>query len=129
MNGKRLLDTNTVIRLFAHDPAVEKRFDANPDVILPIFVVGELYYGAQKSRSVQETCEKIDMFAAKIEVLGGDLRTAYECGEIKNELRAKGRMIPENDLWIAALARQRDLTVVSSDRHFAEVDNLRWESW
>jgi tRNA(fMet)-specific endonuclease VapC len=38
-------------------------------------------------------------------------------------------MIPENDIWIAALARQYDLTVVSSDRHFAEVNNLRWESW
>jgi tRNA(fMet)-specific endonuclease VapC len=80
MNGKRLLDTNTVIRLFAHDPAVEQRFDANPDLILPMFVLGELYYGAQKSRSVQENCEKIDKFAATIEVLGGNLGAAYEFG-------------------------------------------------
>ncbi len=129
MNGKRLLDTNIVIRLFAHDPAVEQRFDANPDVILPIFVLGELYYGAQKSRSVQENCEKIDRFVASIKVLGGNLGTASEFGRIKNELRLKGRMIPENDLWIAALARQYDLTLVSGDQHFAEVDNLRWESW
>ena len=38
-------------------------------------------------------------------------------------------MIPPNDLWIAASARQNDLTLVSSDQHFAEVDNLRWEQW
>jgi tRNA(fMet)-specific endonuclease VapC len=44
-------------------------------------------------------------------------------------LRIKGRPIPENDIWIAATARQHDLTLVSRDRHFAEVDNLRWEQW
>ena len=38
-------------------------------------------------------------------------------------------MIPVCDLWIAALARQHDLILVSRDRHFAEVDNLRWEQW
>jgi len=129
MNGEFLLDTNVVIRLFAHDLAVKRQFDANPDVLLPIFVLGELYYGAQKSALAQANCERIDKFAARIIVLTGDVATAYEFGRIKNELRLKGRMIPENDLWIAALARQYDLILVSGDRHFAEVDNLRWESW
>ena len=38
-------------------------------------------------------------------------------------------MIPENDLGIAALARQFDLTLISGDRHFAEVDGLRQMQW
>lgn len=129
MTGEFLLDTNIVIRLFAHDRAVERRFDANPEVLLPIFVLGELYYGAQKSLLVRENCEKIDVFAARVEILGGNIGTAYEFGRIKNELRLKGRMIPESDLWIAALASQYDLTLVSRDRHFAEVKNLRQEQW
>jgi tRNA(fMet)-specific endonuclease VapC len=129
MSGNFLLDTNTVIRLFAHDRAVEGLFDADPEVCLPIFVLGELYYGARKSRRVRENCHKIDDFASRVEVLLGDIDTAREFGKIKYELQLKGRMIPENDLWIAALARQLNLTLVSADRHFKEVDNLRLEQW
>ena len=129
MNGEFLLDTNTAIRLLSHDQAVEDHFRARPEVLLPVFALGELYYGAQKSRKVQENCQKVDMFAARVEILGADIGTAREFGKIKNELRLKGRMIPVNDLWIASSARQHDLTVVSDDRHFAEVENLRWEQW
>ena len=129
MNGEFLLDTNVVIRLFAHDPAVERRFDANPGIIVPIFVLGELYYGAQKSLLVQGNCLKIEKFVARVNVLLGNVATAQEFGSIKNELRLKGRMIPDGDLWIAALARQYDLTLVSGDRHFAEVERLRLDQW
>jgi tRNA(fMet)-specific endonuclease VapC len=129
MNGEYLLDTNIVIRLFAHDRAVERRFDANPDVFLPIFVLGELYYGALKSLLVQQNCEKIEEFAARVEILAGNAGTAFQFGKIKSELRLKGKMIPDNDLWIAGVARQYDLTLVSGDQHFAEVENLRWEQW
>jgi len=129
MNGEFLLDTNVVIRLLAHDQAVRRRLDDNADIFVPIFALGELYYGAQKSLHTQENLKKINDFVADIEVLSGDIGTAYSFGEIKNELRLTGRMIPVCDLWIAALARQHDLTLVSRDGHFAEVENLRWEQW
>lgn len=129
MNGDFLLDTNTVIRLFAHDQTVERQFDADPRILLPIFVLGELYYGALKSSLVDENCRRIDDFLGRVEILYATLGTAYDFGMIKTELERKGRMIPQNDIWIAATARQHDLTLVSSDRHFAEVENLRWEQW
>ncbi len=129
MNGEFLLDTNTAIHLLSRDQAVENQFRAKPEVLLPVFALGELYYGAQKSHKAQENCQKIELFAARVETLGADIGTAHEFGRIKNELRLKGRMIPVNDLWIASLARQHNLTVVSRDRHFAEVENLRWEQW
>jgi tRNA(fMet)-specific endonuclease VapC len=129
MNGDFLLDTNTVIRFFAHDRAVERQFSDNPQILLPIFVLGELYYGALKSSLVGENCRRIDDFLDRVEILYADIGTAHEFGTIKTELERKGRMIPQNDLWIAALARQHDLTLVSHDRHFSEVDNLRWEQW
>ena len=129
MTGEFLLDTNTAIHLLSHDQAVEDQFRAKPEVLLPVFALGELYYGAQKSHKAQENCRKIELFAARIETLDADIGTAREFGRIKNELRLNGRMIPVNDLWIAALARQHDLTLVSRDRHFAEVESLRWEQW
>jgi tRNA(fMet)-specific endonuclease VapC len=125
MNGKFLLDTNTVIRAFAHDEAIEQRFESNSLIILPIFVLGELYFGALKSSLVNENCGRIDDFLHRVEILYATLGTAYEFGVIKNELVRKGRMIPQNDLWIAASACQHSLTLVSDDRHFAEVENLR----
>ena len=128
MTGEFLLDTNTAIHLLSHDQAVEDQFRAKPEVLLPVFALGELYYGAQKSHKAQENCRKIELFAARSRrstpILG-----RHRIRKDQNELRLKGRMIPVNDLWIASLARQHDLTVVSRDRHFAEVDNLRWEQW
>jgi tRNA(fMet)-specific endonuclease VapC len=50
-------------------------------------------------------------------------------GEIKNQLRAKGRPIPENDIWIAAIAIQYQLILVVPDGHFHEVGGLQVEVW
>jgi tRNA(fMet)-specific endonuclease VapC len=129
MTGSLLLDTNIVVGLFIDDPAIAGHFLQSPDVALSVTVLGELYYGAQKSNRVDENLARIDQFLEGVTVIDNDIATAYEYGAIRNELRLKGRPIPENDLWIAALARQHDLTVVSRDRHFAEVENLRWEQW
>jgi tRNA(fMet)-specific endonuclease VapC len=54
---------------------------------------------------------------------------ARQYGVIKNALRAKGRPIPENDIWIAAIAMQYHLTLVARDGHFQEVDGLVVGQW
>ena len=59
--------------------------------------------------------------------VGGDV--AKEYGVVKQELRRKGRPIPENDIWIAATARQLKLALVTRDRHFDEVDGLTKVDW
>ncbi|HEY4572503.1 MAG TPA: PIN domain-containing protein [Thermoanaerobaculia bacterium] len=41
----------------------------------------------------------------------------------------KGRPIPENDIWIAASARQHGLTLATRDGHFDDVDGLITETW
>ncbi|MFM7324349.1 MAG: PIN domain-containing protein, partial [Nodosilinea sp.] len=50
-------------------------------------------------------------------------------GEVKNRLRFKGRPLPENDVWIAAVALQHDLILVTRDAHFQEVENLQTVGW
>jgi tRNA(fMet)-specific endonuclease VapC len=71
----------------------------------------------------------VDKFAAANRVLGCDSTTAQHYGEIKKVLREKGRPIPENDIWIAATAKQHDLTVASRDNHFDYIDGLSTEHW
>ena len=129
MNGKFLLDTNIVVALFKDDQAIRGRLSQRPMVLLSAVVLGELYYGAQKSERLAKNLRQINRFLTRAAVVQSDAATAYEYSAIRNELRIKGRPIPENDLWIAAAARQHDLTLVSRDRHFAEVENLRCEQW
>ena len=92
-------------------------------------VLGELYYGARKSARVAANLARIDEFATSSAVLVCDTATAQEYGPIKNILRQKGRPIPENDISIAAIAQQYQLTLVSRDEHFREVDGLSVIRW
>jgi len=58
-----------------------------------------------------------------------DRGTADEYAEIRSELKRAGRPIPGNDLWIAALARQHALPLLSRDRHFDLVPGLKRVGW
>ena len=46
-----------------------------------------------------------------------------------NDLRAKGRPIPENDIWIAALSRQHKRMLATQDAHFDEIDGIETIKW
>lgn len=129
MSGRFLLDTNTVIAIFAEEPDVLERLETVEDVFVPVIVLGELYYGARKSAHAEANMARIEEFAAAAAVLSCDQVTAQQYGRIKNDLRAKGRPIPENDIWIAAVAAQHALTVVSRDDHFVDVTDLPREAW
>ena len=129
MNGSVLLDTNIVIGLFAKDQAVVTRLSQVNHVFLSSIVLGELYFGAYKSAHPDENGRRIDELASAGAVLVCDATTATHYGRIKTALREKGRPLPENDIWIAAVAQQHGLTVVSRDQHFKEVENLPVEVW
>src|SRR2546423_12698429 len=129
MTGKYLLDTNIVIAIFAGVTDVLERLTESNEVFLPTIVLGELYYEARKSTHVDANIGRIDELASSSVLLGCDLKTSRHYGQIKNNLRAKGRPIPENDIWIAAVAQQHGLTLVSRDAHFNEVDALLLRVW
>jgi tRNA(fMet)-specific endonuclease VapC len=112
MNGRHLLDTNIVIALFASDPDVMDFLNDAEEVFIPSIVIGELYYGAHKSSRAKENVARIDDFAASNVILSCDAETARWYGEAKDKLRQRGRPIPENDLWIAAIALQYDGSLV-----------------
>jgi tRNA(fMet)-specific endonuclease VapC len=129
MSGRYLLDTNIIIALFADEAVVKNNLDRADEVFLPCFAIGELYYGARKSGRTQENLAKVDELVANSAVLECDAQTARQYGEIKNRLRLKGRPLPENDIWIAALALQQDLILVTRDAHFHEVETLQIAIW
>ena len=62
-------------------------------------------------------------------VLNVDEHTAERYAEVRADLRRGGQPIPGNDVWLAALARQHALPILSRDRHFDFVPGLRRISW
>ncbi len=129
MNGRHLLDTNIIVALFKKDEEVQSHLATSTEVFVPSIAIGELYYGAQQSAHVAKNMDRVRVFASNAAVLACDAGTAEQYGKIKSELKSKGRPLPENDLWIAAIAKQYSLSVVTRDRHFKEIDGLLLEEW
>jgi tRNA(fMet)-specific endonuclease VapC len=124
VTGSLLLDTNIVIGLLANERSVVDRFSKDTGFYIPAIVVGELYFGAYNSGRVEKNLKRINAFLEKSTVLSIDRLTATYFASIRRLLRQKGKPIPENDVWIAALAQQYDLKVATRDDHFAVVDDL-----
>jgi len=124
-SGSFLLDTNIVIALLAGDETVLSNLDLAREVFVPAIVLGELFFGAAKSGRPFDNTSKVEQFAADRAILSCDLHVAREYGQLRQHLREKGRPIPENDIWIAATAKCHELVLVSRDRYYREVDDLR----
>lgn len=92
-------------------------------------MLGELYYGANKSNRTEERVEQVEGLEQKVVLLDCTKRTAKFYGKIKDELRQKGRPIPENDIWIAAIAREHKLVLAIRDKHFDQVEGLKVDKW
>jgi tRNA(fMet)-specific endonuclease VapC len=125
----KLLDTNVVVALLAGEEATRARFAGAGPSFLPSVVLGELVFGAHKSTRVKENLARIDAFVRDVPVIPSDADVARRYGETKAKLREKGRPIPENDIWIAAIGLHHQLTLVTRDEHFRNVDGLMLERW
>lgn len=131
MNGKDcLLDTNIIIGLFANESSIIEKIKTFPgSIFIPSIVLGELFYGAEQSTRKVENIKRIEELAEASLVLECDLETARSYGKVKSQLKIKGSPIPENDIWIAALADQHQLMLVTRDKHFNNIENLITEAW
>ena len=76
MNGKRLLDTNIIVAFLTEDQQVQERLDAVPELLVPMVVMGELYYGAAHSERPQQNVAMIETFARSCVLLGIDVENS-----------------------------------------------------
>jgi tRNA(fMet)-specific endonuclease VapC len=124
-----ILDTNALSALVEGDEALAVRLAEVQFPAIPVIVLGEYRYGIRSSRH-QATLEAwLEQNLIHFDILPIVERTTRTYAELRQELKTLGRPIPGNDLWIAALARQHRLAVVSRDRHFSLVPKLAVESW
>lgn len=124
-----ILDTNALSAFFKGDSDLNEFLSATGRQHLPTVVIGEYRFGLMRSRLRHHLQEQLNGLISDSIVLTIDLTTTIHYARVRDELSRLGTPIPENDVWVAALARQHDLPVVSRDRHFDRVAGIVRRGW
>jgi len=125
---KVLLDTNAYSALKRGVDRVVRPVTRSEKVFLSTVVAGELLAGFRQGSRLRKNLAELEAFIDNphVTVVPVSYVTADRFGRIAAALRAKGRPIPTNDIWIAAHAMETGADLLSFDAHFAEVDGLAW---
>ncbi len=132
MTRRYLLDTNVWVGLArGEDGLMTKIQGLGPSRIVSCSVVlAELMFGARKSQRVEANLIGVTRLLSPFESLPFDSDAASHYGVIRADLERAGTPIGSNDLLIAAIARSRDLLLVTRNmREFVRVAGLRVEQW
>jgi tRNA(fMet)-specific endonuclease VapC len=124
-----ILDTNALSAFVDGDAGLRKRIEHEFQLALPVIVLGEYLFGIRESRRRSRYQAWLDANLAVFLVLPVGVETSERYAELRSELKADGRPIPSNDVWIAALAREHGYGLVSRDQHFQAVRGLTWLTW
>jgi len=127
--GRYILDTNIISAWLEGDKQIADNIDNAEAIYVPIIVIGELYYGAAFSTQILKNVNNIRRITSHYEILSLDEETTINYGNIKSSLRKKGKPIPENDIWIGAISLQHEITLVTRDNHFSEIEDIKIKSW
>ncbi|MBN2444137.1 MAG: type II toxin-antitoxin system VapC family toxin [Spirochaetales bacterium] len=125
MSGNKIiLDTNQIIFILNNSGDISwlKKYDI---VYLPVIVIGELLFGALNSKNKDKNLEKLDKIIQKCTILNVTHLTSQIYAKIRLSLKKKGKPIPENDLWIAAICIEHNLPLLTADNHFREIEELK----
>ncbi|MEZ5402610.1 MAG: type II toxin-antitoxin system VapC family toxin [Bryobacteraceae bacterium] len=127
-----LLDTNIWIALArGEEQAVARLRALEPAQVVVCSVVrAELAFGARNSSRVEANLRGMQALLAPVDSLPFDDLAADHYGMIRADLVRIGKPIGAADLMIAAIARARDLVVVTRNTdEFVRVVGLRMEVW
>lgn len=120
------LDTNRLTDLFQGDTALAERLGVCDEVWIPLVVLAEIkagfYGGSQQHRN--EILLRRLLAKATVEVLLPSQETAEQYARLFVQLKRAGTPVPDNDLWIAALALEHDLVLITRDQHFQHIPQL-----
>ncbi|MBV9406257.1 MAG: type II toxin-antitoxin system VapC family toxin [Acidobacteriaceae bacterium] len=126
--GALLLDTSVVIDYLRNQPPLHQKIQAAAVLYIPHIVVGELLCGAYTTGS-EKALSHIREFCDACVLLLPTENTAEHYARIKAALAQAGTPIPENDIWIAAAAKQYDLPLATRDKHFSHVSGINVFHW
>ena len=124
-----ILDTNALSAAADREPSALAVVAEAERLAVPVIVLGEYRLGIAQSRHRASYENWLEEWISSVTVLDIDEETSQSYATLGLELKRKGRAIPTNDLWIAALCRQHALPIVSRDQHFDLVPGIRRLTW
>ena len=123
------LDTTIVIQHLRYPALVAEKMADFPRLYLPFAALGELHLGIYRSANSDRNLAKLRKFLENVAILRCEDSTCAEYGRIAARLTSAGKLIPQNDIWIAACAIERKLPLATSDQHFKNVEGLTVLNW
>jgi len=119
-----ILDTNALSAVADANPVVREKIANAAGPYLPVIVIGEYRYGLLSSRERLRRLPWLEALLSSWIILDVTHETAVHYSELRHWLRDRSRPIPVNDMWIAALARQHTMPVLTNDTHFAGIPGV-----
>ena len=124
-----ILDTNALSAFIDGDPDVGAILRLQDRAAIPVIVLGEFRYGIMASRHRKTYEEWLEAHLRHFDLLAITSETTVPYAWLRTTLKRLGRPIPANDAWIAALAMQHRLPILSRDEHFDALSEVRRISW
>lgn len=124
MSGKIALDTDVAIKFLNGNAQIAEILLNHSEICMPAIVAGELIFGALNSKHSDQNLAKHKKLIQRTRLLTVGEATAITYAKTRLSLKKKGRPIPENDLWIAALCIENKIPLFSNDAHFEDIEHL-----
>ena len=133
MDARFLLDTNICIYIRRRrPPGLLARFERLKlgEAVLSVVTYGELIYGLEKSQFREQATKQLAELAGLVPIMELPPQAGQFYGAIRASLEARGEIIGNNDLWIAAHAKAAGLTLVTNnEREFRRIQGLKMQNW
>ena len=125
---KLLLDSNAYSAFMRGNRQVLDLVRTAEEVLFSAVVVGEQLFGFRQGTRFEHNLEELRSFLQRpyVSLVPVGPVTADRYSRIMTSLKAQGRPIPTNDVWIAAHAMETGADLVSADSHFEYVDGIAW---
>ena len=130
-----LLDTNILAAIYNQEVQVKNRlFNEEPSSICTsIFCVTETWYGI-KLKADSHKKRNLDVFFndffQNIFIFNYEREAMNIFTDLKVKCKQSGKIIEDNDLYIAATALANECTLITRNvRHFENIEDLQIEAW
>jgi len=126
-----VFDTDICIELLRGNKTVlKKRAEYAGDVAISFMASGELFYGAENSAFPDENKLLVEKFILTVPIVHTDAAILRRFGELKARLKKKNQLLPDADIFVAAVTLEKaEALVTGNTRHFERIDGLALENW
>lgn len=126
-----LMDTDICVEILrGNQSVIEERSKYEESVAISFMTVGELYYGAERSKNRIKNIGIVDEFILSLVIINTDLEILKKFGELKSKLYKKNILLPDADILIASTAYTKCSKLITANtKHFERFENLALENW